>query len=492
MLGLLSDVAVALAREKPLLLVVDDLQWCDDLSAAFLELLAGDLCARERLVVVATCRSEETTPAIERIRRAPATRAFRLERLDRIALAEMVSDMLAVPQAPPDLTSSLWEVSAGNPFFVTEYLRALIGEKLLVRNRASWHAAGPTVSFGRLPLPHSIHELIQRRLAGLEGASVQVLEVAAVIGRDMDLRLLTSAATAATGDAFKVELGIHILIERQILEESTGNRLRFIHGKIRDEAYRAVAEPRAREIHRDVAALLERWPDRPGDFEAEAAVIGRHYAVAGEISRAIPHLHSAADHAREVHANEGAIALYDETLDLLRHQQKGDTPLAASLLESKADLLALVGRRGERARAMKPRFSNRLTRLQPTPPDGSGRWERPGSASTGTPRRCSSTRAPSRAWAKCPGHCARPVVAGVARCAGRPHLEEPLLVGAARSDGAGHRSCKRTGRPLGITIAARGLLSVIDLVERAQGTLSIERADRTARPLGDAGSAAGW
>jgi tetratricopeptide (TPR) repeat protein len=351
MLSLLLEVLAAFARDKPLLLIVDDLQWCDDLSAALLELMAGEFCAQTPMVVVATCRSEESTPAIDRIRRAASTRALRLERLDREALADMVGDMLAVQEALPDLAVSLWEVSAGNPFFVTEYLRAIIGERLLVREKASWRVAGPAATFEHLPLPTSIHELIQRRLDGLDKDTVRVLETAAVIGREMDLRLLTGAGQAAGVDAASVEQGIQTLVERQILEESTGDSLRFVHDRVRVQAYRAVPPERARVIHGAVAGLLEVGSARDGDGDAQSAVIGRHYAAAGAGGRAIPHLHRAADHARNVHANEDAILLYDETLAQVRtidgENAGGQAPIAAALLEAKGDVLALVGRRNE-------------------------------------------------------------------------------------------------------------------------------------------------
>jgi tetratricopeptide (TPR) repeat protein len=348
MLALLLEVLAAFAREKPLLLIVDDLQWCDDLSAVLLEMIAGDFCAQTPVVVVATCRSEEGTPAIERIRRARSTRALRLERLDRAELAEMVGDMLAVQEGLPDLATALWDVSAGNPFFVTEYLRAVIGERLLVREKAAWRTTGPG-SFTQLPLPTSIHELIQRRLNGLDQDSTRVLEVAAVIGREMDLELLASAAAAT--DPTHIEQPIQRLVERQILEEATADRLRFVHDRVRVQAYRAIPVDTARRLHRAVAELLEQRANRTGDGEAESAVIGRHYAAAGIAGRAIPNLRQAADHARDVYANEDAIVLYDETLAQVQsatggHQTEA-APIVAALSEAKADVLSLVGRRAE-------------------------------------------------------------------------------------------------------------------------------------------------
>lgn len=348
MLALLLEVLAAFARDKPLLLILDDLQWCDDLSAALLELIAGDFCVKTPVVVVATYRSEEGSPAIDRIRHTGSTRAFHLERLDRAELAKMVGDMLAVPEAPPDLAAALWDVSAGNPFFVTEYMRALIGEKLLVRQNTAWRTTAPE-SFAELPLPTSIHELIQRRLNGLDGDSARVLDVAAVIGREMDLDLLSSAAAAI--DRGSIEQGVQTLVERQVLEEATPDRLRFVHDRVRVQAYRDVVSDRARAIHAAVADLLEQRSSRARDIETESAVIGRHYAAAGAANRAIPHLHRAADHARDVYANEDAIALYDETLAQVHAASAGHegdaASIAAALSEAKADVLSLVGRRSE-------------------------------------------------------------------------------------------------------------------------------------------------
>ena len=119
-LDAVRDTVLALAAVDPLLLVLDDLQWADELTMEFLARLADADLEGHRLLVLGTWRSEETTAVLDALASQPAVETLRLTRLDRRAVSDMVRDMLALDEVPDALASFVYERSDGNPFFVAE------------------------------------------------------------------------------------------------------------------------------------------------------------------------------------------------------------------------------------------------------------------------------------------------------------------------------------------------------------------------------------
>jgi hypothetical protein len=113
-----AELLAALAAERPVLLVLDDLQWADDMTLALLESFGNAFLARARLLVLGSFRSEEVTPALAGVLEAPHVRRIDLNRLDGAEVGEIVSSMLAIEQPPRQLVRLLARESEGNPFFV--------------------------------------------------------------------------------------------------------------------------------------------------------------------------------------------------------------------------------------------------------------------------------------------------------------------------------------------------------------------------------------
>src|SRR5262249_48541353 len=124
----LGETLLAFCAKKPLLLILDDLQWADELSLGFLRVFLRIEPLARWLLVVGTYRSEELrAEELEALRRAPLVEELSLARLGEDAVGRIVGDMLAIP--PPRILSRyLTTHSEGNPFFIAEYLRAAVEE----------------------------------------------------------------------------------------------------------------------------------------------------------------------------------------------------------------------------------------------------------------------------------------------------------------------------------------------------------------------------
>ena len=235
---LTETLAVAAVRGGVLLLILDDLQWADDLTLGWLEhLLRGEHLDRVRLLVVGTYRSEEAGEALGRLLRdepwIQRAAHFVLGRLDETAIGSMIQDMLALERPPPEFTSFLAARAEGNPFFVAEFLRAAVGEGLLHRDQdGRWHVAeghaGAAAGYEALKLPTSLRQLSLRRLQTLSPDARRLVDAAAVIGRRAHSLLVWRVARLGVPALFDATAEA---LRRQVLEEVEAEHLRFVHDR---------------------------------------------------------------------------------------------------------------------------------------------------------------------------------------------------------------------------------------------------------------------
>src|SRR5204863_6237370 len=114
----LRETLAAAAQNPPVVLLIDDVQWADELTLRFLLSLRSDFFAATPLMILATQRSEEDHPLVGELARAPSTDVIDLPRLDGEGVRAMVADMLALPEVPAALVESLVGDSDGVPFHV--------------------------------------------------------------------------------------------------------------------------------------------------------------------------------------------------------------------------------------------------------------------------------------------------------------------------------------------------------------------------------------
>lgn len=259
--------ALRAACDRRLALVLDDLQWADDLTLGLVDLL---LRSPRDLSLVATVRAEEIPDRLEPLlARGEVTR---LRPLDDAAVAAMARDMLGLEALPDDFVGWLAGLVEGNPFFVAEALRTAVGEGVLRRDREGrWTVAR---GYDALALPRSVRETVARRLAGLGPLARTVAEAAAVLGRRVDLAQVSAIVGSDAADALPE------LMRQHVWAEDDG--LRFAHDKLREVLLDGLPAERRARLHAAAAQVLEGAPDR----EARLADIGEHYAAAGVPERA--------------------------------------------------------------------------------------------------------------------------------------------------------------------------------------------------------------
>jgi len=349
----LADVLRSFALEIPILWVIDDIGWADELSLAFLMSLGADFFERTPIFVLATHRTEELNPLVEELSCRPHVQHHRVDRLETGDVRSMIADMLGLSTPDEALIQFVSRESEGNPFFVAEYLRAAVAAKVLYRNADhTWSfAARDALMHGALEtigLPKTLRELVEQRLASLSDVARQLTRAFAVLGRETE----TDTLRAVCDIPEEVMLaGVDELLRRDVLTQPEPETLRFVHDKLREVAYGEIDAALRGKLHGSAARVLQRtWQERAEAHQIWPA-LGHHFAAAQDPVSAAQYLRLAADHARQGHANVDAITLYREAIqqrELARAASSQSLSLElAAMSESLGDVLTLTGGRHE-------------------------------------------------------------------------------------------------------------------------------------------------
>ncbi|MEZ4407052.1 MAG: hypothetical protein R3A52_11315 [Polyangiales bacterium] len=272
-----ADTLAALSEDDPLLVVIDDLQWADDLTLAALASLGPGFYARRRVLVLGTYRADEVDVALARVLGAAGVRRLEMTRLGDDAMARIAAEMLAVEEVPAALAGVIHRASGGNPFWVGEYLRAVIASGHLQRGvDGVWRLSTS------MPDPGSAHDLVALRLARLGPDAAALAAAAAALGRETDVATL--ADVAALSDA-ESEDALRELLQRQVLEEHSLGRFRLVHDRLREAALAGLDAGARRALHRRAAEVITARYGASPELRLYLPDLVYHWCEAGEPER---------------------------------------------------------------------------------------------------------------------------------------------------------------------------------------------------------------
>ena len=285
----------AVARDRPTMLVFEDLHWADESLLDLVELLAARLRDLP-IMIVALAR-----PDLLDLRPAwggglPAYTALPLEPLSDEEARELAAHLLPGADGSRDAVAAS---SAGNPLFI-EQLAATVAE-----------TAGSDIA-----LPNSIRGILAARLDALPAAERSLLLDAAVVGKVF----WRGALEQMLEDGERLSELLAALERRDLVRRETvsifegDQQFAFTHVLIRDAAYELLSRARRRERHAQVARFLEEVTAEVGEARTATA---RHWRDAGEAERAIGYFVAAGEQAERGWAKEQAVMLYREALELV-------------------------------------------------------------------------------------------------------------------------------------------------------------------------------
>jgi tetratricopeptide (TPR) repeat protein len=323
-------------RADPLLLMIDDLQWCDRDTLECLHYLLR-FEPRAQLLIVGTVRAEEVAdnPALE-VLLAALRRDDQLTEIPLAPLSVEEATSLAVHMSERALTpgqlTRLYRESEGNPLFLVEALRSG-----LAAQTGQGQIVQPGLIGTSLPLPPRVHGVLHARLAQLSAPARELAGMAAAIGREFTLPVL---ARVCEQDEDGLVRSLDELWQRRIVVDATGQGAEaydFTHDKLREVAYNSLSAARRRLLHRRIAEAMEAV--NRNQLDPVNGQIAAHYESAGLFDRAVLYYQRAAEVARQVYANDDAIRYYRRGLALLGGPAAHSPAVAGDLYQHLGDTL---------------------------------------------------------------------------------------------------------------------------------------------------------
>lgn len=292
-----STIEALLHRQaQPLVILLEDLHWAGSESILILKRLAQ--INGLRLMIVGNYRDDEAPrlPAL-----IPGARKLKLERLSEDSIRALSESMLGEAGRQAPVVDLLQRETEGNAFFLVEVVRALAEE------------AGQLELVGTISLPERVfaggmERILRRRLDQLPEALFPPLQLAAIIGRQIDLRLLRHLEPQLDLDTWLAACSDAALLEVQ------DERWRFSHDKLRETLLKNLPADARQDLHRRVAEAYESVYQ--ADLSPYLAVLAYHWRAANAPARTLDYLEKAGEQALRNYANQEALAFFTDALML--------------------------------------------------------------------------------------------------------------------------------------------------------------------------------
>lgn len=310
--ALVTDLLIHKARQQPLLLIIEDAQWLDEVSEALAIDLVRRLSVESAPLLFAfvhrtLIESDSMYGLIGALAEVHFHARIVVSELSRDDVGGLIEHYLNA-SIPPALTQFVYERAQGNPFFIQEVLDTLLetGYARVANGRAAIVGDLATAD-----LPQTVQGLIQARIDRLNDMEKLVLKVAAVIGREFQMRILKgSIPVQMTQDELLAHL--RTLEERDfslLAEGEPDLTYLFRHAITQEVTYQSLLFAQRQQLHHAVAATLEALT--PDATER----LAYHFSRSGDRDRARHYLIQAGKKAFAEYANQSALDYFTQALD---------------------------------------------------------------------------------------------------------------------------------------------------------------------------------
>jgi adenylate cyclase len=316
------DVIAALARQHPLLYVLEDLHFAD---AASLDLL-WFLTSRASRVPILFLLAQRLGPG------SPEPKPSRtnysqlvLEPLSDEEAARIVEATL--DWVPDELRDRIVARAGGNPFFIEESLRSLVESGAAEKDASGeWHLRERPAA---LEVPATLHAVVASRIDRLPPTARECIQLAAVIGTRFGDRVLREAGGDRIADAVDQLIAADLVLEAAPGERREG-RYRFKHAVVQEVAYNTLLVRRRVELHRRVAAAYEMVLGE--ELKEFYPALAHHYLIGDVPEKAAEYSWKSAQRATAIHAYIEALRFAEQALELFEKINRIDAAVEALYL----------------------------------------------------------------------------------------------------------------------------------------------------------------
>lgn len=263
-------IKIFATSSHPLIIFLDDLQWCDDASLRLIK----ELVTKEipYLFLIGAYRSNEINDAhplmlsMEEIEKTKPVQQISLQPLDKSNVNQLIADsMLCNPSQTKELTNFIYKRTAGNPFYIDEILKNIYSEGLINFNYSTGQWNWSLNEIANLNISDNVVQFMTERLRELPADCKDILELAACIGNQFKLRILkkltgktASEIASALWPAIEKELIIPLSEDYRLIAKDFDFNVsyKFFHDRIRQAAYSLIEEEKRKQLNLTIARVL--------------------------------------------------------------------------------------------------------------------------------------------------------------------------------------------------------------------------------------------
>jgi signal transduction histidine kinase/CheY-like chemotaxis protein len=315
--------------ERPVLIILDDCQWADELTCKLIRWRPSPSQAGEaHVMTVAAFRSEEVGEG-HLLRGIEPTVGIRLAAFTAEETRQLLESMAG--KLPEVAVGLITQIAEGNPFMASAVLRGLVESGALIADADGWRVE--PLAMADLSSSNRAASFLARRLDLLPAETIRLLSTAAILGKEFDL----DSATKLSGQSPSETIAsIEEARQRHLVwTRADGSRCVFVHDKIRSALLDRLTFGQRRGLHQEAALYLQ-WncPDRVSD-------IAYHFDAAEDSHSALPYALTAAEQARAQYSLEIAEQQYGIAR---RGDASADKSVRYRIAEGLGDVLMLRGK----------------------------------------------------------------------------------------------------------------------------------------------------
>ncbi len=317
--------------ERPVLLVLDDCQWADELTFRLLRRWPArdDVNLGPRHVILVGAFRSEEVPDHHLLRRVGPDLHLRLSPFESAEIAQLVESMAGV--LPEQAIAAVVHLAEGSPFMASAVLRGLVETGVLIRESNEWRVGN--LNLDEVQSSSRAADFLARRLELLPDTTLRLLSTGAVLGKEFEIDV---AGKLVGYSPEQVITSLDVARARRLVWlRPDGTHCVFVHDKIRSTLLNLLPASNRRKLHAQAAGLLQRQD------EHRAAEIAYHFDAAEDPQSALPYALQAAAKARARYALEAAVQQY---LIAERGAAFADTNTRYQVAEALGEVLLLAGR----------------------------------------------------------------------------------------------------------------------------------------------------
>jgi tetratricopeptide (TPR) repeat protein len=330
----ITQFLISICSEKTLVLLLDDMHWTDQASLGLLEHFVMGSSNYPVLTLVGY-RTEDVNPdsplskSLMKLNREHLLGTVSVKNLTMEETTELIKEIFGEEAVSPEFSGLMFHRTGGNPFFVEEVLRSLVEDGTVFRTEKGWDRK----PIQEIVLPDSVKSVLKSRLTKLQPETLNVLNMASVVGSEFDfevLRVVTQTQEDTLLERLEESIAAGLISE----EPNRKDVFRFPDNRIRELLLGDLIQSRRIRYHIRIAEAMEKAYSK--NLENQAETIATHFSNGGDTERTGKYSLMAGDRNRAIHAYDQAISDYKRAIDIIElegNKEKDTEPLLEKLAE---------------------------------------------------------------------------------------------------------------------------------------------------------------